>query len=468
MVRRRFTRSDLRPYQNRLVSAIKSNMNIAAWVDMGLGKTASTLAAMVDLIDDCAVESILIIGPKRVVEHTWPTEFKTWDFAERFVNDHSVCCGTEKKRIAALNSGKRIMLINRENVAWLVKYLKENKIRWPFDTVVIDESSSFKNMQADRTKQLARVVKKEGCILRLIQLTGTPGPNGYLDLFSQIYLLDKGESLGTSLSKFKEKYFVPDKWGRQWTLRKGAARQIEKKIAHLTLVMETEDYLDLPDFIVKQELVALSQRDMQKYESFAAEQVLDIAEEGEISAANAGVLYGKLTQFTGGFVYDQDKKVHQIHSAKLDTLADVKEAANGQNLLVAYQYQHERDAILKRFPEAEVLSDNDSIDRWNNGEISMFLVHPASGGHGLNLQHGGSILVWYSITSNLEHYQQFNKRLHRSGQKAKQVIAVHLVCENTVDEIAMSRIDSKGRMQKGLLEEVKRIGDEILNKKQAA
>lgn len=418
-------------------------------LDMGLGKTLTTLSAIDELKNVfCEDVKVLVIAPKKVAEETWSTEIEKWGFDLTYTK----ILGSPKQREKALAEDVDIYLINRENVVWLVEYFKT---RWPFNFVVIDELSSFKSSKAKRFRALRKVRPK---IERLVGLTGTPAPNSLIDLWPQIYLLDRGERLETSQTRFKERYFVPDRRNGpivySWALREGAEDTIYRKLDDICVSMKAKDYLNLPKRT--DNVVSVTLSNQKAYKQMEAELALEFKGK-EITASNSAVLANKLLQLANGAIYDDDKNVVAIHDDKLEALENIVEDSQGQPILVFYQYQHDLIRLKARFPQAEEL---DSVERWNRGEIPILLCHPQSAGHGLNLQKGGHIIVWFGLTWSLEYYQQANARLDRQGQTGP-VIVHHLVAENTVDERVLRILQGKEAKQNALLEAVKaQIGGE--------
>uniref|UniRef100_UPI003F691E96 DEAD/DEAH box helicase n=1 Tax=Streptococcus pluranimalium TaxID=82348 RepID=UPI003F691E96 len=433
----------LHAYQEYAKTWIVEHSYCGLLLDMGLGKTLTTLAA-IDEIQNIFSEDhkILIVAPKKVAEETWSAEIEKWGFGFTY----SKLLGSEKKRIEALATKADIYIVNRENVTWLVEYYKT---RWPFTFVVIDELSSFKSSKSKRFRALRKVRPK---IKRLVGLTGTPAPNSLIDLWPQIYLMDRGERLETSQTRFKDKYFVPDKRNGpvvySWALRPGAEGDIYQKIDDICVSMKAKDYLNLPERT--DNIVPVRLSNMKVYKQLEADLVLEYRDK-EITASNSAVLANKLLQMANGAIYDDDKSIVAIHDDKLDALEAIVEDSQGQPILVFYQYQHDLERIKERFPQAEELT---TVDRWNAGKIPILLCHPQSAGHGLNLQKGGHIIVWFGLTWSLEYYQQANARLDRQGQ-TKPVIIHHLVAEGTVDEKVIRILQSKEKNQNALLEAVK-------------
>jgi len=420
-------------------------------LDMGLGKSVITLTALWDLIlDSFDCGRVLVVAPKRVAEDTWPKELAKWDHLKGLT--YSLVMGSEKERRLALSKRAFLYIINRENVSWLVE-----NYRWDFDTLVIDELSSFKSAKAQRFRALKKV---RPLIKRVIGLTGTPSPNTLIDLWPQIYLLDMGQRLGRFVTHYRERFFVPDKRNREMVYsykpREGAEQKIYDLISDICISMKAADHLQMPELISNRVEVKLNQHERRLYDTLRKDMVLQL-KDGEIDAVNAAALSGKLLQMAGGAVYDSEGRTLRIHDRKLDVLEDLIEAANGKPLLVAYWYKHERDRIQQRFQVREILTTKD-IDDWNAGRIPVALMHPASVGHGINLQQGGSTLVWFGLTWSLELYQQTNARLWRQGQK-NAVVIQHLVTTGTHDEDVMRALERKNMGQAALIEAVKaRIG----------
>lgn len=419
-------------------------------LDLGLGKTSIALTAAEQLMyDRFEVSKTLVIAPLRVAEDTWSRESAKWDHLHglRVVR----VLGTEAERRAALAQDADIYCINRENTAWLVK---QYGLAWPFDAVVVDELSSFRNPSSRRFKALRKV---RPLIKYIWGLTGTPRPRSLLDLWAEIYLLDQGERLGKTFTEYKQRYFVPGRRNGyviyEWLPRPGAEDEIYSRISDICISMKARDYLKMPDRVDVVRPVVLSPQARARYEQMEREAILPL--DGEIiDAGSAAAVNAKLLQIAGGAVYDVDHKAHELHSDKLEVLAEIMEEANGEPVLVAYNFQHERERILAAFPQAVPLENSDTIAAWNRGEIPMLLVHPASAGHGLNLQDGGHIVVWYGPTYDLEHWDQLIGRLYRQGQKDT-VTIICLVAEGTVDEDAMRCLETKGNGQDAMMEAVK-------------
>ena len=404
-------------------------------LDMGLGKSVITLTALWDLLlDSFEIRKVLVVAPKRVAENTWPNELAKWDHLKGLT--YSLVLGSEKNRRAALQRKAKIYIINRENVAWLVSHCT-----WDFDALVLDELSSFKDSKSQRFRALKRVRPR---VSRVIGLTGTPRPNSLLDLWPQMYLLDMGQRLGRFVTGYRDRFFLPDKRGRDMVYsykpREGAEEHIYKLISDICISMKAVDHLDMPEIIFRHVEVHMNQKEKGLYDDFRRNMVLQL-QDGELDALNAGALSNKLTQMANGAVYGEDRKVFHIHDRKLDALEDLIEAANGQPLLVAYWYQHDLERIRQRF-QVRVISSPKDIDDWCGGKIPVALIHPASAGHGLNLQDGGASIVWFGLTWSLELYQQLNARLWRQGQKHTVVIQ-HLVTMGTQDEDIMAALERK-------------------------
>lgn len=421
-------------------------------LDMGLGKTVITLTALWLLaLDHFDISKVLVIAPKRVATDTWPRELSKWEHLTGLTA--SLVVGNRQQREEALDRPAFLYIINRENVSWLV----ENH-RWDFDTVVIDELSSFKSNRTERFKAMKKV---RPLVHRVIGLTGTPAPNSLLDLWPQMYLLDMGQRLGRFVTGYRERFFTPDKRNREivysYKPRDGAEDVIYSLISDICISMKAVDYLDMPECIDNRIEVEMSAKEKKIYDDFCRDMVVRIGDE-ELDAVNAGVLSGKLLQMANGAVYGDDHKVIPIHSRKLDALEDLVEAANGKPLLVAYWYKHDLARIRERFPEARCIDTSKDISDWNAGKVPLALIHPASAGHGLNLQEGGCTIVWYGLTWSLELYQQLNARLWRQGQKHTVVIH-HIITKGTHDEDVMKALENKDMRQSNLIAAVRaRIG----------
>ncbi len=443
-------------YQRHCVNRIIETRKIGLFLDMGLGKTVTTLTAIRELkYNRFQVRRVLVIAPKKVAEGTWIREKEKWDHTRML--RVSPVLGSLAKRVRALNTPADIYVINRENVTWLVDYYRNS---WPFDMVVLDESSSFKNHKAKRFKSLASV---SGKIDRLVELTGTPSPNGLDDLWAQVFLLDGGERLGKRYTQFRERYFQPDKRGADgmvysYQAKPGTEESILERISDICVSMKAEDYLRLPDLSYHQIPVELDTRSVRAYRELERKMVLELPEEGEISVTSAAALSNKLLQLANGALYDEDRNVHEVHGCKIEAFLELMESLHGKPALVFYNYQHDRDRLLaalsgKGLRVRELRTPGDEDD-WNGRRIDILLTHPASSAYGLNLQRGGNHVVWFGLTWNYELYTQANKRLHRQGQGEK-VIVHHLVCTGTRDEDVMTALERKDDVQNWVMESLK-------------
>lgn len=428
------------------------------FLDMSLGKTVVTLTALSDLSWD--IGRVLVIAPKRPALDTWPEEIEKWEHLQDL--DYAVAIGTPQERRAALAQDAYITIINRENVVWLVNELKKKP--WPYDCVVVDELTSFKSSKSQRFRALKRM---RPYIRRVIGLTGTPASNGYMDLWAECFILDGGAALGKTITGYRNQYFIP---GRRngaiiydWVLREGAKEMILEKLKSFCVTMKSEDYLQLPDFRTVIYPVKLSEKVFRKYRKMERGLLIDV--DGQtVDAVNAAALTTKLLQISSGAIYDENGDVAVLHEDKLDALDEIVESASGENVIVFYAYRHELERLKKRYPEAVDVKDKDAISRWKKGEISMLLAHPASAGHGLNLQSGGHISIWYGLTTNLEYYQQANKRLHRQGQ-TQPVVNYVLLSRGTYDEtvyhkIIMSKEQEQESVIAALRARIKEVQDE--------
>lgn len=440
-------------YQIYATNFVLEHPVAAVLLEMGLGKSEITLTAIFELLyNRFEVGKVLVIAPLRVARDTWPAEIEKWDHLKGLT--YSVVIGTESERKEALRKSAGIYLINRENVDWLI-----NKSGFPFDfdMVVIDELSSFKSASAKRFKSLLKVRPK---VKRIVGLTGTPSSNGLMDLWAEFRILDMGERLGRYITHYRNNFFVPDKRNQQMVFsykpRSGAEDAIYRLISDITISMKSADFLKMPECIMNEVEVNLSEKEWSVYDELRQEMVVSLEDE-EIDAANAAALSGKLLQMANGAIYNEEKSVFHIHDRKLDALEDLIEGANGKPVLVAYWYNHDLERIKKRFRVREIKNSKDIKD-WNNGEIPIAVIHPASAGHGLNLQSGGSTLIWFGLTWSLELYQQTNARLWRQGQKSTVVIH-HIISKDTIDEDVMKALRLKEKTQTDLIDAVKaRIG----------
>lgn len=444
-------------YQQHCIDKIMEIKKLGLYLDMGLGKTVTTLTAVRKLkYDRFLVRKVLIIAPKKVAEGTWTKEKDKWDHTKMF--RVSQVLGSQAKRIRALNTPADLYIINRENIVWLVDYYRNS---WPFDMVVVDESSSFKNHSAKRFKALASVGSR---IERLVELTGTPSPNGLEDLWAQVFLLDAGQRLGTKYTGFRERYFQPDKRGADgmiysYAAKPGTERSILDRISDICISMKAEDYLQLPDVTYHEIPVVLDDKSRRAYDDLERKMILELPEDEEnISVTSAAALSNKLLQLANGAVYDEDHAFHEVHGCKIEAFMELVESLQGKPMLVFYNFQHDRERILKalsgsglRIRELKTTQDEDD---WNARQIDILLTHPASSAYGLNLQQGGNHVVWFGLTWNYELYTQANKRLHRQGQTEK-VIIHHLVCSGTRDDDVMQALNRKEDVQNWVMESLK-------------
>lgn len=441
-------------YQKYAIDFIKNHNVSALLLDMGLGKTVTTLTAINDLMyDSFEISSVLIIGPLRVARDTWPQEISKWEHLKNLTC--SVAVGTEEERIAALKSNADIYIINRENVNWLV----ESKIRDRFDMIVIDELSSFKNFQTKRFKAMMKLRPKAK---RIVGLTGTPASNGLMDLYAEFRLLDMGERLGRFIGQFRTMYFQPDKQNGyvvySYKPLPGAEEAIYEKISDITVSMKACDHLQMPELVSTEYTVQMSDEEQKQYKELKKELILQLPDT-EITAVNAASLSNKLSQMANGAIYDDDENIVSIHDRKLDALEDIIESANGKPVLIAYWFKHDLKRITERLKKLKLIfqeiKTSASIEKWNSGKLPVALIHPASAGHGLNLQSGGNQLVWFGLTWSLELYQQTNARLWRQGQTSETVVIQHIITKGTVDERIMKALEDKNETQTALMEAVK-------------
>ena len=442
-------------YQKYAIRYIEEHAVSAVFLDMGLGKTSITLTAIEHLLrDSFEVRKVLIIAPLRVARETWPGEIEKWDHLGGL--RYSVAVGTESERMTALLKKADIYIINRENVQWLIE---ESGVEFDYDMVVIDELSSFKSGQTKRFKSLLKV--RPG-VKRIVGLTGTPSSGGLMDLWAEYRILDMGERLGRYITRYREKYFTPDKHnGMQvysYKPQPGAEDAIYEAVSDITISMRCTDHMAMPERVETEYRVKLSAEERKMYEKLKSEYVL-LKDGEEVTVSNAAVLTGKLLQLANGSLYTDDRKTLMVHERKLEALEDIVEAANGKAILVVYWFRHDRERIEAMLREKGIrflaLADNGAVARWNTGEYPVGLVHPASAGHGLNLQEGGSHIVWYGLTWSLELYQQTNARLWRQGQKSKTVVIQHIVAEGTMDERVLEALRGKARIQDALIDAVK-------------
>lgn len=440
-------------YQNYAKNFILAHKVSALFLDCGLGKTITTLTAINELMyDSFEISKVLIIAPLRVAQSTWKDEIEKWDHLNLL--RYSVAVGDEKERLKALKQTSDIYIINRENVDWLVT---KSGIDFNFDMLIIDELSSFKSHISKRFKSLLKI---RPYFERVVGLTGTPSSNGLMDLWAEFRVLDLGERLGRYITHYRNEYFLPDKRNGavifSYKPQPNAEERIYRRLADMTISMKSTEYLKMPELILNDIEINLDEKDQIKYKKFKKEMVMTIQEK-EIDAINAASLSNKLIQLANGSIYDEDKKFYEVHNKKLDKLEEIIESANGKPVLVAYWFKADKERIEKRFKVREIKTADD-IKQWNKGMIDLALIHPASAGHGLNLQSGGSTLVWFSLTWSLELYQQTNARLYRQGQK-NTVVIHHLITKNTIDEDIMKSLKRKDKTQEALMRAVKaRIG----------
>lgn len=450
-------------YQRFAINHVIDHKASGLFLDMGMGKTVSTLSAIEDLLFLGDITKVLVIAPKRVAEDTWSTEIEKWDHLKSL--RVSKILGTVKQRIDGVNKDADIYVISRDNVKWLV----DNCFNcWKWDMCVIDELSSFKSSKSQRFRALRKV---RPYFKRIVGLTGTPAPNGLIDLWPQMYLLDGGQRLGKTLGGYRERYFKP---GRRngyvvynYLLKEGSDEAIQEKISDICISMKADDYLELPERIDNEININLPDKVADKYKEFAKDLVMELGGE-EITAVNAAVLTNKLLQFANGAIYTEDKEVIELHDEKIDKLMEIIDTANGKPVLVFYSFKHDKERIIKALTKKGIkdyqgLDTSEDIKKWNDGKIQIALLHPASAGHGLNLQYGGNIIVWFGLTWSLELYQQANARLYRQGQK-QTVVIHHLIAKNTVDEDVMESLKNKDINQEKLLESVKARLEEVKNK----
>ncbi len=442
-------------YQSFATNYIEHHPISALLIDMGLGKTVITLTALFDLLfDSFEIHKVLVVAPLRVGLISWPDELKKWDHLH-FLK-YSIVIGTEMERLKALKAKADVYIINRENIEWLVT---KSGYKFDFDTVVIDELSSFKNGRSKRHKALMQI---RPYVKRIIGLTGTPAGNGLMDLWAEFKCLDYGSRLGRFITRYREDYFIPDKRNGMvvfsYKPQAGAEARIYSKISDITISMKAIDHLKMPDLIEVERQVELDTGEYSLYKELVDEMVLELKDK-EITSANAAVLTGKLLQIANGAIYSDSGEIVEIHNRKLDELEDIIEAANGKPLLVAYWFKHDLERIQKRLDKLGViyktLDKPDNIRQWNNKELPVGLIHPASAGHGLNLQSGGNTIVWFGLTWSLELYQQTVARLYRQGQKSGSVVVMHIVAKNTMDELVLRALKDKDMTQTRLIDAVK-------------
>ncbi len=446
-------------YQSYATEFILSHPVSAILLQMGLGKSVITLTAMKELFDRGEISRALVVAPLRVARDTWPEEIRKWDHLQGLT--FSVAVGTAAEREAALRRDVQIHIINRENVVWMM----ETGLSFSYDMIVVDELSSFKSWQSKRFRALLKLRPK---VSRIVGLTGTPAGNGLMDLFAEYRLLDLGERLGRFIGRYRQEFFLPDKRSAEqvftWRLKPGAEQEIYRRIGDITVSMKSVDHLKMPECVVNRMTVHMDPEERKAYD-FMKEELFVRAVQNMadnplpdvplIDAKNAAVLCGKLCQMAGGACYAEDGRVVHFHDRKLDALEDLVEASAGNPLLIAYWYQHDLMRIQNRFPSVRTLRTSRDIADWNDGKIPLAAIHPASAGHGLNLQRGGNTLVWFGLTWSLELYQQTNARLWRQGQAADTVVIHHIVTGDTIDEEVLSALERKDRTQESLIAAVK-------------
>ena len=442
-------------YQKYATEFIETHNESAVLLDMGLGKTSITLTAINDLLfDSFEVHKVLVIAPLRVARFSWKAEIEKWEHLHNL--KYEIVVGTEKERIAALRNNADSYIINRDNVKWLVEKMGS---KFNFDMVVIDELSSFKNYNSQRFRSFMKVRPR---VKRMVGLTGTPSSNGLMDLFAEFKVLDMGKRLGRFIGEYRNNYFEPDKRNGQiifsYKPLPNAEEQIYRQISDITISMKSTDYLEMPELIKSNYSVTLDDKEWNKYQELKEDLVLELPG-GEITASNAAVLSNKLIQMANGAIYDENGEFVDVHSKKLEALEDLIESANGKPVLVAYWFKHDLERIEKHLKSKKIefvrLDSDKSIEDWNNGKISVALIHPASTGHGLNLQDGGSTIIWFGLTWSLELYEQTNARLWRQGQKAKTVVIEHIVSKGTIDEQIIQALEGKHKVQDSLISAVK-------------
>jgi len=446
------SKSDLRLCQKEAVKFAKKVKKCGLFLDMRMGKTCSSLTVANDFLSDIFVTKVLVIAPLRVANTVWHNEAKEWDYLQDL--NFSICTGSVKQRIAAIESKHDILVTNRENVQWLINYMRSIR-KWPWDMLIIDESSGFKNSKSKRFRSLRRLNKFFNSVLLL---SGTPSPKSYMNLWSQLYLIDSGARLGRTITEFRNRYFYRSGFkGRSWSLRDGSDILIKEKIKDVCVSMKAEDWgVDLPPLDYHNEFVDLPDNLRKQYDELEKEFMLSLESGVEILAPSGGTLVNKLLQFANGSIYDEDKKWHEIHSVKLNRLKEIIEDNEDENFIIAYTYKSDLKRIKNLLPQSKAIDACvNTIDLWNSGHIKQLLLHPAAAGHGLNLQFGGSIIIWFGGIWDLELYQQLNARLRGQGQKAFDVRIIHLLTKDTMDEVAMKAIDAKCEGQDALLEFIK-------------
>ena len=439
------------PYQQYAIEYIEEHPTAALFLECGLGKTAITLSALYSLMfDSFEVKRCLIVAPLRVARDTWPAEIEKWDHLKGLTFE--VAVGDEKTRLAAIKNAMRnntrIVIINRENVPWLIA-----NTPWIYDMVVLDELSSFKSSKALRFKALRKIRPR---IERIVGLTGTPAPNGYMDLWAQFRILDQGERLGKFITHYREEYFNLDPFKKfaDYEIKPDSAKRINDKISDITVSMQAVEHLKMPELLKQQEIITMSESEYGRYQELKRKKVLQLGDE-KVTAKNAASLCGKLSQLANGAIYDEDGNILEVHERKLDALEDLIEEANGKPTLVAYWFRHDYERIKKRIPGVREIKTSEDIKDWNDKKIRVGLIHPASAGHGLNLQQGGSYMIWFGLTWSLELYEQTNARLWRQGQKSQTVVIKHIIAKGTVDEMIYEALINKHVTQSALMNAVR-------------
>ena len=437
------------PYQTAAISKIVHDKSAGLFLDMGLGKTVITLTAIVELLALEEVHKVLVIAPLQTARNTWIDERDKWEHTKNL--RMSLVLGTAEQRLSALAADADIYVINRENIQWLCE-VAIRPSAWRFDMVVIDELSGFKNPSAKRFKALRRMMP---LVKRVVGLTGTPASNGYMDLWSEIYLLDRGERLEKTVTMYRQLYFRPGRTNGhvvyEWRLRPEAKAVIDGKLSDLCMSMKAEDYIAMPDKVETDVFVTMDEAERRLYDKFGRDRILP---DQDIVGLSAAAVQNKLLQMANGFAYDENGIAHHFHDKKLEALAELREAAGSKNLLVFYSFVEDKERILERFPEARALSGRADIEAWNRGDVPMLVTHPASAGHGLNLQAGGNIIVWFGLPWSLELYQQANARLHRQGQEHT-VYVYHILTKDTHDTDVLNALKAKNVTQEGLIRALK-------------
>lgn len=435
-------RKDLHVYQERAIEFINRTKKCGLFLDMGLGKTVTSLTAASDFMDNFFVTRVLIIAPLRVANTVWKQEAENWEHLKHLkVN---ICTGSVAERRLALNRDADVYVINRENITWIVENMK-----WKWDMVIVDESSSFKSPKAKRFRALRKITKH---VKSMLLLTGTPSPNGFLDLWSQIYLIDNGERLGRTITNYRSRFFKPSGYmGYTYKIIDGAEEKIKSLLKDICITMKSEDYLELPDAIPLYEYIDFPPHVLAQYKELEKEFIIELEKGVDIMAPSAAAISNKLLQICNGAIYDENSDFHELHSEKITALKEIVEDNPDENFLIAYNYKSDLERLKKAFPKATVLDKEGKVlEQWNKGNIKMLFAHPASAGHGLNAQFGGACIVWFGLNWSLELYQQFNKRVHRQGQ-TKTVRIMHIVAKGGIDERILEALKNKAETQDELL-----------------